>query len=106
MRWVLMELGWPKELAQIVEDYASIISAEPGGKYRLLVGFMTPPAYLICDYTSANISLGQLHDHYSVAIRTLGSRLYERMYVDPNGLEKAHRDRENVVEAICWLSRH
>jgi hypothetical protein len=100
MRRILIALGWPKALAKIVEDYASIISMEENGEYRLLAF----GAYRVCDRLSTNISLEQLDNHYSTIIRILSTSIYNRIYVDHGDLEEAHTKRETVREAIVWLS--
>jgi hypothetical protein len=104
MRWILVGLGWPKALAQIIEDYASIISITDRGEYRLLVGFAGSPTYRICDRASVAVSLAQLDEHHSIVIRMLSTSIHRRIYVDHCDLEDAHRARENVREAIAWLA--
>jgi hypothetical protein len=97
-----MDLGWPKELAQLVEDYASIISLKKNGYYRVLAF----GAYRICDRLSTNITLEQLDNHYSTIIRVLSSSIYNRIYVDRGDLEDAHINRETVREAIMWFTSY
>lgn len=89
-------------LARLVEDYASIISLEANGEYRVLAF----GSYTVRGRNQASICLAQLDDHYSIIIRVLSNRIYNRIHVDRGDLEDAHINREYVNEATTWLARY